>query len=246
MRQRRIDEQEAAGFVDRIEADRRVLDQVGEFLVVGSDVFLDLALGGDDLDAPGHVVAEPRQPVGEHRQDLALALGGQDGDVAVRLAALAPAHARSARATRARVASNARRSRITLSGSGSSPNRRRKALLANLTAPDAVHHLAAAMGGVQAGFQQVGDIAAAPRDQRQHQGQHRDRDQQADLPRPGHTLASLCRAATVRITPWSATPAARYTRCMNKTPISQPGSIIAESAVPAPSPKSLTDAGASA
>ncbi len=89
MRQRRVDEQEAAGFVDRVEADRRVLDQVGELLVVGADVFLDLALGRDDLDAPGHMVAEPGQPVGEHRQDLALALGIEDGDVAMRLAPLA-------------------------------------------------------------------------------------------------------------------------------------------------------------
>jgi len=191
----------------------------GEFLVAGADVFLELALGADDLDTPGDVVAEALQTVGEDLEDLAAAVGRQNGDVAPRLAAL---HQGVLDALQ-------RRPRAGIEGAAFQDDVQRHPLVAELADEGAVgefdiaravDHLLAAMGGVQAGFQQVGDVTAAPRDQRQHQSQHRDRDQQADLPRPGHTLASLFRAASDRITS-GATPAP-LKRCINNDPHPQP------------------------
>ena len=57
-RQGRIHKQEAAVLIDRIEADRRMFDEIGEFLVVGADEFFDLALRRDHLGAPEDIAGK--------------------------------------------------------------------------------------------------------------------------------------------------------------------------------------------
>jgi hypothetical protein len=59
--QGRVDEQEAAALVDGIEADRRMLDEIGEALLLAADDRLDLAARRDVLDAPDDVAGQELQ-----------------------------------------------------------------------------------------------------------------------------------------------------------------------------------------
>src|SRR6185437_16640422 len=83
LRQRLVDEEEAAGAVDRIEADRRVVEEVDELVLLVADDLLHLVPGGDVLQAPEAVAGAAGERMNrnvEPAADVARLADRQRGD----------------------------------------------------------------------------------------------------------------------------------------------------------------------